>query len=66
MAKIDNELQFIVENALNDKMSLIEKSESRYRNIIDFVCEKINLDSNKKIMGEPLEGSPAFFIVTFL
>ena len=42
MAKIDNELQFIVENALNDKMSLIEKSESRYRNIIDLVCEKIN------------------------
>ena len=50
MAKIDNELQFIVENALNDKMSLIEKSESRYRNIIDLVCEKINLDSNKKII----------------
>lgn len=50
MAKIDNELQFIVENALNDKRNLIEKSESRYRNIIDLVCEKINSDSDKKIV----------------
>lgn len=50
MAKIDNELQFIVENALNDKKNLIEKSETRYRNVIDSICEKINSDSEKKIV----------------
>ncbi len=50
MAKIDNELQFIVENVLNDKVSLIEKSEARYRNIVDSICEKINADSEKKIV----------------
>ncbi len=50
MAKIDNELEFIVENALNEKETLVEKSEARYRNIIDMLCEKINADSDKKIV----------------
>lgn len=50
MAKINNDFNFIVENALNNKETLIEKSESRYRNIIDSVCEKINADSDKKIV----------------
>lgn len=50
MSKIENELQFIVENALNDKENFIEKSEKRYRNIISLVCEKINADNDKEIV----------------
>ncbi len=50
MAKIENELGFIVENALNNKKELIEKSELNYEKIIDSVSEKINGDSNKKIV----------------
>ncbi len=50
MSKIENELQFIVENALNDKENFIEKSEKRYKNIIASVCEKINADNDKEIV----------------
>lgn len=50
MSEIQNELQFIVENALNDKENFIEKSEKRYRDIISSVCEKINADIDKEII----------------
>jgi len=50
LANINNQLSFIVENALNNKEALIEKSETRYRNIIENIAEKINNDSSKKIV----------------
>ena len=50
MSKIENELQFIVENALNDKENFIGKAEERYKNIIASVCEKINADNDKEIV----------------
>ena len=50
MSEIQNELQLIVENALNDKENFIEKSEKRYRNIIASVCEKIDADNDKEIV----------------
>lgn len=50
MSNINNQLAFIVENALNDKEKLIEKSETRYKNIIENIAEKINNDSSKKII----------------
>lgn len=50
MAKIENELGFIAENALNDKKAFVEKSELKYEKIITSVSEKINNDSNKKII----------------
>lgn len=50
MSEIQNELQLIVENALNDKENFIEKSEKRYKNIIASVCEKIDADNDKEIV----------------
>ncbi|MBR3588296.1 MAG: AAA family ATPase [Clostridia bacterium] len=50
MSEIQNELQLIVENALNDKENFIEKSEKRYKHIIDIVCEKIDADNDKEIV----------------
>lgn len=50
MAKIENELGFITENALNNKKAFVEKSELKYEKIITSVSEKINGDSDKKII----------------
>lgn len=50
MANINNELSFIAENALNNKVMLIEEAESRYKRIIESISEKINGDSSKKIV----------------
>ncbi|MBQ7956541.1 MAG: zeta toxin family protein [Clostridia bacterium] len=50
MANINNELEFIVENALKAPENLIEKSETRYKNIVENIAEKINNDSSKKIV----------------
>ena len=50
LSNINNELGFIVENALNNKENLNEKSETRYKNIIENIAEKINNDSSKKIV----------------
>ena len=50
MEKINNELSFIVENALNNKENLIEQSEKRYSKIIEKIADVINSDSSKKII----------------
>lgn len=50
MANINNELDYIVENALKAPENLIEKSEIRYKNIVENIAEKINNDSSKKIV----------------
>lgn len=50
MANINNELEFVVENALKAPEELIEKSEKRYRNIVENIADKINADTSKKIV----------------
>ncbi len=50
MANINNELDYIVENALKAPENLIEKAEIRYKNIVENIAEKINNDSSKKIV----------------
>lgn len=50
MAKINNKLEYIRSGALENSELLIEKSESRYKNIIENVCAKIMEDGGHEIV----------------
>ncbi len=50
MEKVNNQLDFIVENALNNKENLIDMSEKRYAEIVEKIADVINSDSSKKIV----------------
>lgn len=50
MANINNELEYINELALSSPSELIEKSESRYNNIIADVCRRICEDDGREII----------------
>lgn len=50
MANINNELEYINEAALSSPSELIEKSETRYKNIITEVCRRVCDDGGREIV----------------
>lgn len=50
MANINNKLEYICENAQKDPKDFVLKSESRYKRIIESVCEQIMADSSREII----------------
>ena len=50
MAKINNELEYINDMALNNAGELIEKSEERYRNIIEDIARRVCEDKGREIV----------------
>lgn len=51
MANINNELEYINSMAANAPVELIEKSEERYKNIIDDISRRVCEDKGRDACG---------------
>ena len=50
LEKVNTQLSFIVENALNNKEDFIDSAENRYSKVVEKIADVINSDSSKKIV----------------